>query len=42
MGRAPATAKAGESGALVLHADRSTTQELLVTQPLLLELLSAG
>jgi len=40
MGRAPLTARAGSAGALVLFADRSTTQELLVTQPLLLELLS--
>jgi hypothetical protein len=42
MGRAPSTARAGKAGALVLHADRSTTQELVVTQPLLLELLSSG
>ncbi len=42
MGRAPLTARAGSRGALVLHADRSTTQELLVTQPLLLELLGGA
>jgi hypothetical protein len=40
MGRAPMTARAGSAGALILLADRSTTQELLVTQPLLLELLA--
>jgi hypothetical protein len=41
LGKAPLTARAGKGGALVVHADRSTTQELLVTQPLLLELLSS-
>jgi hypothetical protein len=42
MGRAAKSATAGAAGAVVLQADRSTTQELLVTQPLLLELLSSA
>jgi CRP-like cAMP-binding protein len=41
-GRASATARAGDSGALVLFSDRRTTQELYATEPLLLELLAAG
>jgi len=41
-GRAPATARAAAGGAVVLAADRRTTQELWATEPLLLELLSAG
>jgi hypothetical protein len=42
MGRAGKSATAGAAGAVLLHADRSTTQELLVTQPLLLELLASA
>lgn len=38
-GPAPATARAGASGAVVLVGDRKVTQELLVTVPALLELL---
>jgi CRP-like cAMP-binding protein len=38
--RASATARAGDDGAVVLSADRGTTQELCVTEPLLLELLA--
>ena len=37
---APATARAGKSGALVLFADRMTTHELLVSVPPLLEILA--
>jgi hypothetical protein len=39
-GKAPATARAGKGGALVLFADRMTTHELLVSVPPLLELLA--
>jgi hypothetical protein len=39
--RASATARAGDGGAVVLCADRRTTQELCVTEPLLLEVLAA-
>jgi len=38
--RASATARAGDDGAVILCADRGTTQELCVTEPLLLELLA--
>jgi hypothetical protein len=38
--RADATAKAGPAGAVLLVANRKTTQELVSTEPLLLELLS--
>jgi CRP-like cAMP-binding protein len=38
--RASATARAGDGGAVVLCADRRTTQELCVTEPLLLEVLA--
>jgi CRP-like cAMP-binding protein len=41
-GRASATARAGGQGAIVLTADRRTTQELYATEPLLLELLAAS
>lgn len=41
-GRAPATARAGSGGALVLFGDRSLAQELLVTWPPLLEIFAAG
>lgn len=37
-GKAPATAKAGKGGALVLQADRLVAQELMVTCPPLLEI----
>lgn len=40
--RAPAAAVAGKDGAIVLCADRAVTQELVVTQPLLLELLAGS
>ena len=40
--RARMTARAGLGGAVVLCADRRTTQELCATEPLLLELLAAG
>jgi hypothetical protein len=40
-GKATATARAGNEGAVVLCADRRTTQELWATEPLLLELLSS-
>jgi hypothetical protein len=39
-GPAPATARAGKGGALVLFADRMTTHELLVSVPPLLEILA--
>ena len=38
--KASATVRAAASGALVLHADRMTTHELIVSLPPLLELLS--
>ena len=38
--KASGTVRAGASGALVLHADRMTTHELIVSLPPLLELLS--
>ena len=38
--RAESTARAGAGGAVVLVADRKTTQELCSTEPLLLELLA--
>ena len=38
-GKAPATARAGKGGALVLAVDRAGAQELCVTLPPLLELL---
>ncbi len=40
--RASATARAGQDGAIVLCADRHTTQELCATEPFLIELLAAG
>jgi hypothetical protein len=39
--RASSTARSGDLGAVVLCADRLTTQELVATEPLLLELLAA-
>ncbi len=39
-GKAPATARAGKGGALVLAVDRGVAQELIVTLPPLLELLA--
>jgi signal-transduction protein with cAMP-binding, CBS, and nucleotidyltransferase domain len=41
-GRATVSASAGERGAVMLVADRRTTQELYATEPLLLELLAAS
>ncbi len=41
-GRATTTARAGDRGAIVLAADRHTTQELWATEPLLLELLATA
>jgi hypothetical protein len=41
-GKASATAHAGPEGAIVMFADRRTTQELYATEPLLLELLSSS
>jgi CRP-like cAMP-binding protein len=41
-GRATASARASDHGAIVLCADRRTTQELYATEPLLLELLAAS
>jgi CRP-like cAMP-binding protein len=40
--RADATARAGRDGAIVLCADRHTTQELCATEPFLIELLAAA
>ncbi len=40
--KAKATARAGRDGAVVLLADRRTSQELWATEPLLLELLSGS
>ncbi len=40
-GSAPATARAGEGGALILFADRMTAHELLVSVPPLLEILAS-
>ena len=40
--RATTTARAGNRGAIVLAADRHTTQELWATEPLLLELLATA
>ncbi len=40
--RAPATARAGGQGAVVLASDRKTTQELWATEPLLLELVAGS
>jgi len=39
---APATARAGKGGALILFADRAAAQELLVTCPPLLEIFAGG
>ena len=39
---APATARAGKGGALVLFAERAAAQELLVTCPPLLEIFAGG
>jgi hypothetical protein len=39
-GKAPATARAGKTGALLLHAPRMTAHELLVSVPPLLEILA--
>jgi hypothetical protein len=41
-GKAKVAARAGESGAVVLSADRRATQELFATEPLLLELLASS
>ncbi len=40
-GRARATVRANDDGAVILAADRRTTQELFATEPLLLELLAS-
>jgi hypothetical protein len=39
---APADARAGEAGAILLYAERQLAQELLVSVPPLIELFSAG
>jgi hypothetical protein len=41
-GATPKTVRAGEGGALVLFVDRASTQELMMSVPPLLEVLSGA